>query len=157
MFCRGKREATPDTWTKSTGSLVPRAMTRTSRSGMASSTHLPSMPTVFTCRQAVWTDCCQICLSLNRNRSTKVNSRDSRARSVRRTETYAILGRTMNDVWWNHRRLRRLWVERSNRQRRTSGQCAKCGETNHVTTRCKHPQEVQCRQCGLWGTKRSTT
>ena len=39
-------------------------------------------------------------------------------------------------------------VERSNRQRRTSGQCAKCGETNHVTARCTHPQEVQCRQCG---------
>ena len=33
------------------------------------------------------------------------------------------------------------------------GQCAKCGESNHVTARCKHRQEVQCWHCGQYGHK----
>ena len=32
---------------------------------------------------------------------------------------------------------------RSTQDRRTPGQCAKCGETNHVTARCKHAGHVQ--------------
>ena len=43
--------------------------------------------------------------------------------------------------------------KRHTRQRRTPGQCAKCGENNHVTAKCRHRQEVQCRQCGQWGHK----
>ena len=33
------------------------------------------------------------------------------------------------------------------------GQCAKCGESNHVTARCRHRDKVQCRVCGSRGHK----
>ena len=42
---------------------------------------------------------------------------------------------------------------RSMQDRRTLGQCAKCGETNHVTARCKHAEHVQFRRCGKLGHK----
>ena len=35
----------------------------------------------------------------------------------------------------------------------TPGQCAKCGETNHVTATCRHAQKVVCRKCGESGHK----
>ena len=35
----------------------------------------------------------------------------------------------------------------SSRQPHTPGQCAKCGETNHVTINCWHSRKVECRQC----------
>lgn len=44
-------------------------------------------------------------------------------------------------------------VERRTRQRHTLGKCAKCGEKNHVTATCRHPEKVQCRQCGERGHK----
>ena len=31
--------------------------------------------------------------------------------------------------------------------------CAKCNESNHVTARCKHAGQVQCRKCGKLGHK----
>ena len=40
---------------------------------------------------------------------------------------------------------------RLTQDRRTPGQCAKCGETNHVTARCKHAEHVQWRRCGKLG------
>ena len=38
-------------------------------------------------------------------------------------------------------------------QRRTLGQCSKCGESNHVTATCRHTHRVECRQCGQLGHK----
>ena len=37
--------------------------------------------------------------------------------------------------------------------RHTPGQCAKCGETNHVTATCRHVQKVVYRKCGKSGHK----
>ena len=37
--------------------------------------------------------------------------------------------------------------------RHTPGQCTKCGETNHVTATCRHPQKGVCRKCGKSGHK----
>ena len=48
------------------------------------------------------------------------------------------------------------FVERSRRHshpRHSTGQCAKCGEENHVTARCRHARRVQCRACGELGHK----
>ena len=42
---------------------------------------------------------------------------------------------------------------RSTQHRRTPGQCGKCGESNHVTSRCKHAEQVQFRRCGKLGHK----
>ncbi len=33
------------------------------------------------------------------------------------------------------------------------GQCANCGETNHVTVKCRHKSKVTCRACGKSGHK----
>ena len=44
-------------------------------------------------------------------------------------------------------------VDRRSAARHTMGQCAKCGETNHVTARCRHRDKVQCRVCGKRGHK----
>ena len=53
------------------------------------------------------------------------------------------------------RRQRRglLAVYRRSVARHSMGQCAKCGETNHVTARCRHRDKVQCRVCGSRGHK----
>ena len=58
----------------------------------------------------------------------------------------------------------------SMQNRRTPCQCMKCGESNHITARCKQAGHVQCRQCGAnkldmynvdnvasWATKRNIT
>ena len=133
MFCRGERQRTPDTWSKSTVNLVPRAMTqtmtRTSRSVMASSTHLPSMLSNLSLPEQKPTD--------------KSQQRQHRQPSPQRASNRDVRDTRAHNEW--------RVAERSTRQRRTSGQRAKCDETNYVTTRCKHPQEVQCHQCGLWG------
>ena len=42
-------------------------------------------------------------------------------------------------------------VNRRSSARHTMGQCAKCGETNHVTALCRHRDKVQCRVCGKRG------
>jgi hypothetical protein len=39
------------------------------------------------------------------------------------------------------------------RTRLSMGKCVKCGETNHVTATCRHPDKVLCRQCGERGHK----
>ena len=44
-------------------------------------------------------------------------------------------------------------VDRRSVARHSMGQCAKCGETNHVTARCRHRDKVQCRVCGSRGHK----
>ena len=44
-------------------------------------------------------------------------------------------------------------VNRRSAARHTMGQCAKCGETNHVTALCHHRDKVQCRVCGKRGHK----
>ena len=44
-------------------------------------------------------------------------------------------------------------VDRRIAARHTMGQCAKGGETNHVTARCCHRDKVQCRVCGKSGHK----
>ncbi|KAK2171549.1 hypothetical protein NP493_1054g00034 [Ridgeia piscesae] len=42
-------------------------------------------------------------------------------------------------------------VKRGTRQ--SLCKCAKCGETNHVTATCRHPDKVLCRLCGERGHK----
>ena len=44
-------------------------------------------------------------------------------------------------------------VDRRSVARHSMGQCAKCGETNHVTARCRHRDKVQCHVCGNRGHK----
>ena len=44
-------------------------------------------------------------------------------------------------------------VNRRSSARHTMGQCAKCGETNHVTALCRHRDNVQCRVYGKRGHK----
>ena len=44
-------------------------------------------------------------------------------------------------------------VERRTATHHTTGQCAECGETNHVTARCRHREKVECRECGERGHK----
>ena len=45
------------------------------------------------------------------------------------------------------------WTVVKRRTRLSMGKCAKCGETNHVTATCRHPDKVLCRQCGERGHK----
>ena len=45
------------------------------------------------------------------------------------------------------------WTVVKRRTRQSMGKCAKCGETNHVTATCRHPDKVLCRQCGERGHK----
>ena len=45
------------------------------------------------------------------------------------------------------------WTVVKRRTRLSTGKCAKCGETNHVTATCRHPDKVLCRQCGERGHK----
>lgn len=33
--------------------------------------------------------------------------------------------------------------------------CNKCGETNHSTFECRHPDKIQCHECGFLGHKRA--
>ncbi|KAK2148162.1 hypothetical protein NP493_2779g00000 [Ridgeia piscesae] len=40
------------------------------------------------------------------------------------------------------------WTVVKRRTRLSMGKCAKCGETNHVTATCRHPDKMLCRQCG---------
>ena len=45
------------------------------------------------------------------------------------------------------------WTVVKRRTRLSMGKCAKCGETNHVTATCRHPDKVLCRQSGERGHK----
>ena len=45
------------------------------------------------------------------------------------------------------------WTVVKRRTRQSMGKCAKCGESNHVTATCRHPDKVLCRQCGERGHK----
>ena len=45
------------------------------------------------------------------------------------------------------------WTVVKRRTRLSMGKCAKCGQTNHVTSTCRHPDKVLCRQCGERGHK----
>ena len=42
---------------------------------------------------------------------------------------------------------------RNDSYRHIHGQCMTCGETNHVTPKCKHERQVQCFTCGALGHK----
>ena len=44
-------------------------------------------------------------------------------------------------------------VNRRSSARHAMGQCANCGETNHVTARWRHRDKVECRVCGNRGHK----
>ena len=60
---------------------------------------------------------------------------------------------TRDDMQRDDNEWRVVSRRRSMQDRRTPGQCAKCGETNHVTARCKHAEHVQRRRCGKLGHK----
>ena len=60
---------------------------------------------------------------------------------------------TLDDTQRDDNEWRVVSRRRSTQDRRTPGQCVKCGETNHVTARCKHAGHVQCPQCGQLGHK----
>ena len=61
--------------------------------------------------------------------------------------------RTRDDMQRDDNEWRVVSRRRLTQDRCTPGQCAKCGETNHVTARCKHAEHVQCRRCGKLGHK----
>ena len=60
---------------------------------------------------------------------------------------------TRDDMQRDDNEWRVVSRRRSMQDRHTDDQCAKCGETNHVTARCKHAEHVQCRRCGKLGHK----
>ena len=60
---------------------------------------------------------------------------------------------TRDDMQRDDNEWRVVSRRRSTHDRRTSEQCAKCNESNHVTARCKHTGQVQCRRCGKLGHK----
>ena len=60
---------------------------------------------------------------------------------------------TRDDMQRDDNEWRVVSRRRSTHDRRTSEQCAKCNESNHVTARCKHAGQVQCRRCGKLGHK----
>ena len=77
-----------------------------------------------------------------------------RQRHVRRsTDREYTPQPTLDDTQRDDNEWRVVSRRRSTQYRRTPEQCVKCGETNHVTARCKHAGHVQCRQCGQLGHK----
>ena len=50
-------------------------------------------------------------------------------------------------------RTRNLPNKHQDSYRHVPGQCATCGEENHVTGRCRHRTKVQCHKCGQYGHK----
>ena len=77
-----------------------------------------------------------------------------RQRHVRRsTDRDVTQEATRDDMQRDDNEWRVVSRRRSKHDRRTYEQCAKCNESNHVTARCKHAGQVQCRQCGKLGHK----
>ena len=92
------------------------------------------------------------------NRDTKTanekQQHQQRQQHVRRsTDRDVTQEHTRDDMQRDDNEWRVVSRRRSMQDRRTPGQCAKCGETNHVTARCKHAEHVQCRRCGKLGHK----
>ena len=86
-------------------------------------------------------------LSLPAQSRHKYSQQHSQA-NTQRPANHDITDDTRTDNAW-----RVVQRRRHTQQRRSLGQCDKCGETNHLTIRCKHDQQVQCRRCGDWGHK----
>ena len=92
--------------------------------------------------------------SRNRHRHTiDGNAREWRPRDWRAAKPRV----TRNDTPWatTSEDTEDNWcvVNRRSTARHSMGQCAQCGETNHVTARCRHRDKVQCRVCGNRGHK----
>ena len=83
------------------------------------------------------------------------NQQQQRQRHVRRSTVRDVTQEelTRDDTQRDDNEWRVVSRRRSTQNRRTPGQCAKCGESNRVTARCKHAGHVQCRQCGQLGHK----
>ena len=86
-------------------------------------------------------------LSLPAQTRHKYSQQDSQANTQRPANHDNTDDARTDNAW------RVVQRRRHTQQRRSLGQCDKCGETNHVTIRCKHDQQVQCRRCGDWGHK----
>lgn len=57
-----------------------------------------------------------------------------------------------------HRQQNTAFMNPVNRRRPASQseqnlRCTKCGESNHSTRQCKHPEQIQCHGCGFYGHK----
>ena len=98
--------------------------------------------------------------------SQSSNQHQQRQRHVRRSTDRDVMQElTRDDTQRDDNKWLVVSRRRSTQSRRTPGQCAKCGESNHVTARCKHAVRVQCRQCGQlghrdvasWATERNIT
>ena len=60
---------------------------------------------------------------------------------------------TRDDMQRDDNEWRVVSRRRSTHDRRSSEQCAKCNASKHVTARCKHAGQVQCRKYGKLGHK----
>ena len=77
-----------------------------------------------------------------------------RQRHVRRSTDQDVTQKpTRDDMQRDDNEWHVVSRRRSTQDRRTPGQCGKCGESNHVTSRCKHAEQVQSRRCGKLGHK----
>ena len=98
-------------------------------------------------------------ISIFRNSLSDVNNGSgTRVHGVRRSVSTKTINNsdvtqelTRDDTQRDDNEWRVVSRRRSTQNRRTPGQCAKCGESNHVTARCKHAGHVQCRQSGQLG------
>ena len=94
--------------------------------------------------------------AINRDRRphNESHQHQQRQRYLRRsTDRDVTQEATRDDMQRDDNEWRVVSRRRSTHDRRTSEQCAKCNESNHVTARCKHAGQVQCRTCGKLGHK----
>ena len=81
----------------------------------------------------------------HRRRPTGLARRQpSSEHTTRHTQWHTVGGQERGHRW---RASNWFVVNRRSTARHTMGQCAKCGETNHVTARCSHRDKVQCHVC----------
>ena len=93
------------------------------------------------------------CIRIRHRHTIDGNAREWRPRDWRAAKPRV----TRNDTPWatTSEDTEDNWcvVNRRSTARHSMGQCAQCGETNHVTARCRHRDKVQCRVCGNRGHK----
>ena len=94
--------------------------------------------------------------TINRDTKTANEKQQHQQRQLhvrRSTDRDVTQEHTRDDMQRDDNEWRVVSRRRSMQDRRTPGQCAKCGETNHVTASGKHAEHVQFRRCGKLGHK----